>query len=233
MRSLTFNPHPHPRPPPTPTHSFVPALNAALGLALDGGFSHLLFLSLEMDLPAAAFRRLAAHFDETHDLVVGAALEGHRFQPGVRPLDGCTSPWNTCALWSVPKLARTGFLAVSDGLPGDKGVAGIEEVAAIAVAQALRRGPPSISSLLLPGRGNDGAAGGMRAKLVSLKGHVGWNVVWDDPARQAWHAKKMESKVQRAEAQLAALGLGVRGRGVVWHVEDDEGGAAAAGEAMK
>lgn len=208
---------------PIKNRSFVPALNAALGVALDGGFSHILFLSLETGLPAAAFRRLAAHFDENEDLVVGAALEGHRFRAGLQPLNGCTSPWNTCALWSVPKLARTGFLAVSDGLPGDRGVAGIEEVAAIAVAQHLRMPPAHglggfLSRWFAGGRGG----GGVRAKLVSLRGHVAWDVVWDDPARQAWHAKKMESKVQRAEAQLAALGLGGPGRGAVWHVEEDD-----------
>lgn len=175
-----------------------------------------------MDLPAPAFRRLAAHFDPQEDLVVGAALEGHQFKAGRQLLNGCTSPWNTCALWSVPKLSLTGFLAVSDGLPEDRGVAGIEEVAAIAVAQSLR----APSSLLSWGAGS----GGMRAKLVSLRGHVAWNVAWDDPARQAWHAKKMESKVRRAEAQLAALGIG--GRASVWHVEDEDedeedGGAGA------
>jgi hypothetical protein len=199
------------------SNSFVPALNAALGFALDGGFSHVLFLSLEMDLPAPAFRRLAAHFDPQEDLVVGAALEGHQFKAGQQPLNGCTSPWNTCALWSVPKLSLTGFLAVSDGLPEDRGVAGIEEVAAIAVAQSLRA-PPSLLS-------RASGSGGMRAKLVGLK-NVAWNVAWDDPARLAWHAKKMESKVRRAEAQLAALGVGCRAS--VWHVEDEEEDGAGA-----
>jgi hypothetical protein len=42
-------------------------------------------------------------------------------------LTGATSPWNTLALWSVPKLAVTGFLGVADGLT-DKTLAGIEEV---------------------------------------------------------------------------------------------------------
>jgi hypothetical protein len=222
----THSPPPFPSSPKTHT-SFVPALNAALAFAVEGGFSHILFLSLEMELPAAAFRRLAAHLDPREDLVVGAALEGHQFkgskegegaQP--QPLTGSTSPWNTCALWSVPKLGLTGFLAVSDGLPGDPGVAGIEEVAAIAVAQSLRAASSG------EGKGErDG--GGMRAKLVNLRGHVAWNVAWDDPARQAWHAKKMESKVRRASAQLAALGLGTGGA-TVWHVED---AAAARGGA--
>lgn len=183
---------------------FVPALNAALAYALEHDFSHILFLSLETELEAPAFRRLARHFDADEDLVVGAALQGHTFKAGLQRLDGCSSPWNTCALWSVPKLSLTGFLPASDGLPGDPGAAGIEEVAAIAVAQSLREAA---------------GGGGMRAKLVDLRGHVTWNVAWDDPARQAWHAKKMESKARRAAAQLAALGIG-EGAATVWHVED-------------
>ncbi len=32
----------------------------------------------------------------------------------LRILNGVTSPWNTLAIWSVPKLAPTGFLAVAE-----------------------------------------------------------------------------------------------------------------------
>jgi hypothetical protein len=34
-------------------------------------------------------------------------------------LTGRTAPWNTCALWDVPKLALTGFHLVSKGLHPD------------------------------------------------------------------------------------------------------------------
>jgi hypothetical protein len=50
----------------------VPALNAALAFALQRDFSHILFLSLEMDLTPPAFRALFANFDPADDLVVGA-----------------------------------------------------------------------------------------------------------------------------------------------------------------
>jgi len=49
--------------------------------------------------------------------VVGPVLDGHKFRPGERILDGRSSPWNTLALWSVRKLALTGFLCIADGLP--------------------------------------------------------------------------------------------------------------------
>jgi hypothetical protein len=58
--------------PVTPWGRFVPALNAALAFALQRDFSHILFLSLEMDLTPPAFRALFANFDPADDLVVGA-----------------------------------------------------------------------------------------------------------------------------------------------------------------
>jgi len=67
--------------PVTPWGRFVPALNACLAFALQRDFSHILFLSLEMDLTPPAFRALFANFDPAEDLVVGAGMclgEGDR-----------------------------------------------------------------------------------------------------------------------------------------------------------
>ena len=114
-------------------------------------------------------------------------LEGHDFKPGLRELTGGTSPWNTLALWSVKRLGVTGFVTVSDGL-GDKSIAGIEEVAAIALHQHIR-----------------GGVKGAMAKVVKLE--VGWDVDWADPERQKWHEEKMRGKVRRAQLQLQELGL--------------------------
>ncbi len=175
---------------------------------------------LTFPLPSLSLTRFPSTFHYT-------ALEGHRFQPGLQPLTGTSTPWNTCALWSVAKLGLTGFLAVSD----DKSVGGVEEVAVIAVAQQglLQRAPSglssssssSLSSLFRKSRRLSG--NGMRAKLVHLQGHLAWKVDWTDPARQEWHRKKMESKLARAGAQLEALGLGSAESGAwsakVWHVE--------------
>lgn len=43
------------------------------------------------------------------DLVVGAALAGHAFRAGeTLELTGVTTPWNTLAVWDVPKLSKLG-----------------------------------------------------------------------------------------------------------------------------
>lgn len=140
-----------------------------------------------------------------------AALPGHDFRPSreeARELTGLSSPWNTLALWSVRKLGVTGFLGVADGLggEGDRGVAGIEEVTAIALAQHLR------------GQEDDEEGGGCAAKLVRLPG-VEWKVQWQDPAREEWHRKKMQGKRDRADRQMQQLGL--PHGGWVWHLEEE------------
>ena len=106
----------------------------------------------------------------------------------------------------MAKLARTGFLAVSEGIPENKAAAGGEEVAAVALAQCLRR------------RHRADGGGGVAAKLVDLAGHVRWDARWEDPSRRQWHETKMRSKVTRAAAQLAALALPHRTPPLVWHV---------------
>jgi hypothetical protein len=126
-------------------------------------------------------------------------------------LTGRTAPWNTCALWDVPKLALTGFHLVSEGLhpdvdepsDGDGGgdggwCTGVEEVATIAVLQRV----------LSPRRA--------RAKLVALPGMVSWATEdFGDAANgREWHERKMESKCARAKRQLDLLGLS---DGVVIH----------------
>ncbi|CAM9677891.1 unnamed protein product, partial [Phaeothamnion confervicola] len=113
-------------------------------------------------------------------------------------LTGLTTPWNTLALWSVPRLARLGFLAVAEGLlPGVDG--GIEEVTAIAALQ-----------MLAAARSRPGAAA-----LLRLPG-VSWEARWADDGRRRWHERKMASKASRAAAQMAALGLP---EGAVYHIE--------------
>lgn len=50
----------------------MPALNASLSLAVDHGFSHVLFQSLETALSQPAYQALRRAFHPQHDLVVGA-----------------------------------------------------------------------------------------------------------------------------------------------------------------
>lgn len=60
------------------------------------------------------------------DPLLGAVLQGHTHcaphggQEKEVNLDGRTTPWNTLAMWNLPKLALTGFLLVSDGLHPDE-----------------------------------------------------------------------------------------------------------------
>lgn len=95
--------------------AFVPALNALLNFAQRAGSKHILFQSLEVCCSREVLQLLLDYHDGDA-LVVGPVFDGHSFQEGEQPLNGRTSPWNTLALWSVRKLALTGFLSIADGL---------------------------------------------------------------------------------------------------------------------
>merc|ERR1711937_370402 len=116
-------------------------------------------------------------------LVVGTALQGHEYKKTTDhgqgeevevELTGRTTPWNTCSLWNVPKLALTGFLLVSEGLhpeeDGREGSGGVEEVVAIATLQRILQ--PSHA----------------QAKLVSIPG-TSWGQDFDDEKRREWHER--------------------------------------------
>jgi len=198
--------------PVTPWGRFVPALNALVHYAHeDIQAEYILMISAEVSASAASIHELYNHCreenegDQSYVLVAGAALNGHSTpnfpsQPNNNqclsninnvPLNGRTCPWNTLALWNLSKLVLTGFLSVSD--IGSS--AGIEECAAIAMHQTLF--PKA------------------RAKLVRLS-DVQWHENFDDEERRQWHERKMNSKRERAEAQLKLLGL--TDVGVVEHV---------------
>ncbi len=165
----------------------------------------ILYCSLETTTSSSssrAVRTLFQYMDYETTLVCGAVLPGHEHTPttGSTPttiLNGRTSPWNTFALWNVNKLSKIGFVTVSEGLTVDlanhdtttKSIAGIEEVATIALLQQLFN--PHTE---------------MMAKLISV-GPVVWDTTTTDPARQQWHDYKMQSKVQRAREQLRFLSL--------------------------
>mmetsp|Transcript_18813 Transcript_18813/g.24815 ORF Transcript_18813/g.24815 Transcript_18813/m.24815 type:complete len:321 (+) Transcript_18813:34-996(+) len=168
-----------------PWGAFTPALNALLAEAAKKGYRYILFQSLETVLDKTVAQELQSNLGED-DLVVGAALPGHDFRPGVQELNGRTTPWNTLALWSVDKLALTGFLPVAEGL--HEGLdAGVEEVTAISLLQSIR---PKSSN----------------AKLIKMP-QIEWETKWKDPERKRWHQKKMASKISRADAQLQHLAL--------------------------
>mmetsp|Transcript_3707 Transcript_3707/g.5861 ORF Transcript_3707/g.5861 Transcript_3707/m.5861 type:complete len:430 (-) Transcript_3707:1936-3225(-) len=176
----------------------VPALNGLLHAAVESGCELIQYQSLEVQVTPRVSRAMIEYMQES-TLVVGAALPGdHIFKSGLQELNGLTSPWNTLAVWSVSKLSLTGFLMISDGVRnGIQG--GVEEVAVIALMQALR---PKSSM----------------AKLLFLPAEMGlfWNKYFDTEERQDYHKKKMASKIERASGQLKALGLET---GVVRHLE--------------
>ncbi|GLD99390.1 hypothetical protein PINS_up008109 [Pythium insidiosum] len=184
---------------------FVPALNAIVSTAATDfpDAAHLLFQSLEIDVASSGIHHLRTHFQDGADLVVGAALPGHAFQPERPqpvPLDGLSTPWNTLALWDLRQLAKIGFPLVGDGLGVDGGAAtaGVEEVSTIALYQHAL---PSTSAV--------------RAKVVAVPG-LEWHVQrFDDEERQRWQERKMQSKRDRPAKQLAHLGVPT---GVVYHL---------------
>ena len=189
--------------PVTPWGKFVPALNAIVSWCANHKCQYLLFASAEVQLTQDVMNVLISKMDIERTLVVGTVLSGHEYKQPKEDkeemeveLTGRTTPWNTCALWNVPKLALTGFLLVSEGLhpeeEEEEGIlsAGVEEVVAIATLQHI----------LQPCNA--------QAKLVSIPG-TSWGTqdFNNDEKRKEWHEKKMQSKLTRAKRQLDLLGL--------------------------
>mmetsp|Transcript_24153 Transcript_24153/g.45583 ORF Transcript_24153/g.45583 Transcript_24153/m.45583 type:complete len:331 (-) Transcript_24153:47-1039(-) len=193
--------------PVTPWGKFVPALNAIVGWSARRGASYLMLASAEVEITSGAVDVMKSHIMYSDDiLVVGAALQGHTHyaphggQEKEVNLDGRTTPWNTLAMWNLPKLALTGFLLVSDGLhpdeDGREGVGGVEEVCTIATLQRILSKERA------------------KAKLISIRpeSEGGKSVTWGqdfggDEQRREWHERKMRSKLTRAQLQLDLMGL--------------------------
>mmetsp|Transcript_26302 Transcript_26302/g.41284 ORF Transcript_26302/g.41284 Transcript_26302/m.41284 type:complete len:332 (-) Transcript_26302:57-1052(-) len=202
--------------PITPWGKFVPALNAIVSWSARQHAQYLLLVSAEVKMTSDAMEALTNKMDVMSTLVVGAVLQGHQHHYNTAEEDnddgssssgggedgteveltGRTTPWNTLALWNLPKLALTGFLQVSEGLHNDEdgkdgaANAGVEEVCTIATLQKI-----------LP-------ANTAQAKLLLIDG-VQWGQDFgDDEGRKEWHEKKMMSKVTRAKRQLELMGLG-------------------------
>ena len=191
--------------PVTPWGKFVPALNALVSWAATtaDGASYIMFASAETSVTPSSVQILIDAVDDD-TLVAGCALPGHDYREDSGggeevPLTGRTTPWNTCAVWNLRKLATTGFALVAEGLhvqeDGTQGPAGVEEASTIAI---LQRTMPRGEAV---------------AKLVRVPG-VTWEVDWDDEERRRWHEGKMRSKVERAAVHLKTLGLD----GTVLHV---------------
>lgn len=200
----------------SPWNSFVPALNALLTWSANSGADHILFVSAETSVTAEGLACLKSYMDMDTTLCVGAALPGHDVSISTISatadtrnskrviLTGRTTPWNTLALWNVPKLTLTGFPMVGEGVHyistkednKKKIEGGVEEVSTIVLLQTL-----------LP-------SGTAEAKLVLVPG-VEWKQRFEDEERRKWHEHKMQSKVSRPAKHLELLGL--QNKGTVIH----------------
>ena len=192
--------------PISPWGNFIPALNNLVAWSSQQGADHVLFVSAEMKLPDRTVGHLEAYLNDADTLVVGAALPGHEFHQASNQaivevdLGGCTTPWNTLALWNVSKLALTGFPMVGEGVHRSEDnnkeciAGGVEEVSAIALLQKI-----------LPT-----SAG---AKLTKVPGII-WENEFADEERRKWHESKMKSKRSRPAKHLDLLNL----NGTVHHI---------------
>lgn len=134
-------------------------------------------------------------------------MKQHTFAgEGTHDLTGLTAPWNTCAIWNLPQLARTGFPCVAD-TNTPPGNSAIEEVPAIALHQLLF---PETSQAIL-------------VKVHATKDN--WHTEWsasllhfplifvhttrtrEDPGRLKWQASKLATKDKSAASHLRTLGL--------------------------
>ncbi|KAL7548314.1 hypothetical protein ACHAWF_011601 [Thalassiosira exigua] len=185
--------------PVTPWEKFIPALNAIVIWCARNGARRLLLASAEVQLTQKVMEVMKQQLDMDRTLVVGTTLRGHEHKSTYGEeveveLNGRTTPWNTCALWNLPKLALTGFLLVSEGLHpakdgGDGLSGGVEEVCTIATLQRIL-GPEKA-----------------QAKLISIPGTSWQQDFGNDEKRNEWHEKKMKSKYTRAKRQLELMGL--------------------------
>lgn len=173
--------------PVTPWGKFVLPLNAIIMMARSelGAGAKLLLSSVEVSLIREKIDQLFNYMDD-RTLVVGAALQGHQYEPGTHQrATGREVPWNTFSVWNPEYLWTTGFPLLGDGIMNDPSTAGVEEVATIAILQRLY---PNLE-----------------AKLVSVGD--AWDTSHFDGERLAAHEKKMSSKNDRPAKQLASVGL--------------------------
>lgn len=174
---------------------YTTALNSIVLRTSQMGFDVLFAVSHEVHFEEEHLTHMFEHLNDD-TLVVGLKLPGHRFSKGSKRLDALTVPWNTCAVWDLKKLAKTGFLMCAEKFQQDDPEFGMEEVPAVSFLQEIS-GPENA-----------------QAKLLLVDG-IKWGVDFSDPERLAKHKQKMQSKLKRGEAQLKCLKLD---SGIVQHI---------------
>lgn len=108
-----------------PWGHFTNALNNCITFAQDNAFDLLGFQSFEYRTTAETINLLRTELCE-NTLVIGPTIEGHTFELGSHTISGCTSPWNTMAIWNVSVLSLTGFPLIGDGVANRRDIGGIE-----------------------------------------------------------------------------------------------------------
>jgi len=188
---------------PVQPWNFTVPLNASVIHAHKLGASKIVFISLEMTVTADQLSRILSLWSK-ETLVIGKALDPHRFRSSLKTVDGhgtaadnfvqltgMTSPWNTFAIWDLPKLAKTGFLTLSD-TNVQPGQSAIEEVPTIALHQQLFA--------------DDSEA--ILVKMIdSNTSTSGWDTNWNDLQREAWQQSKLATKDLSASSHLQLLAL--------------------------
>lgn len=211
--------------------AFVAALNALLSFAQRSGMRHILYQSLEVQCSEVVLESLLNHFD-SDVLVTGPVLAGHTYSEGEQKLNGRTTPWNTLALWSVRKLALTGFPRIADGITQEKApentgqVDSGDEKDSSAYASLLGSndwwskqvedehckdipaGVEEVTAIALLQHllGRHRAIAVLVKLPDSVQKTVSWETDWGkDEKRKQWHEYKMKTKVTRPNAQLKEL----------------------------
>jgi hypothetical protein len=169
--------------PVMPWGQFVIPLNNIMTEAREdlAGGAKLVLASVEISADAKTVNTLLKYLTK-RTIVVGAALMGHQFEPGIhKQATGRQTPWNTLAAWNPDFLWNTGFPMIGDGPIGEVQNRGVEEVATIGLLQKLY---PYTA-----------------AKLVQVEGQ-NWDTSIFDADRLAKHEAKMASKDTRPARQL-------------------------------
>ena len=170
----------------SPWGKWTPALNALLYRAGQLGATEILYQSTEIRLPTEGLHKMQSLLGP-RVLNVGARLEGHEWCPGENPLNGFTTPYNTCCLWDVDWLSLLGFLEASNGHFSKNGVRedGVEENLVEALLQMLHD---------------------LQVILTEVPG-TSWDNEFVDPDRAAAHAEKMALKFSRPARQIQRMNI--------------------------
>lgn len=122
----------------------------------------------------------------------------------VLTINGANFSWNTLNIWNLNKLAKIGFVTVTDGIVLSETktkdeekdqyvVGGNEEVVTISLIQKLMGFDKNQAKLIDFGEKNDK--------------YIVWNTIFDTKYRAEYHEKKMKTKIERPQKQMEAINL--------------------------